>query len=62
MIPISPRTGRPHLPDNERKDIRLYLRLNESENKLLEELAEKLQLNKTQTILKAIALLAENTK
>ena len=56
------RTGRPHLPDNERKDIRLYLRLNESENKLLEELAEKLQLNKTQTVLKAIALLAENTK
>ena len=62
MIPISPRTGRPHLPDKDRKDIRLYLRLNESENKLLEELAEKLQLNKTQTILKAIALLAENTK
>ena len=64
VIPISPspRTGRPHLPDNERKDIRLYLRLNESENKLLEELAEKLQLNKTQTVLKAIALLAENTK
>ena len=62
VIPISPRTGRPHLPDNERKDIRLYLRLNESENKLLEELAEKLQLNKTQTVLKALALLAENTK
>ena len=62
VITISPRTGRPHLPDSERKAIRLYLRLNESENKMLEELAEKLQLNKTQTILKAIALLAENTK
>lgn len=62
VISISPRTGRPHLPDSERKDIRLYLRLNESENKMLEKLAEKLQLNKTQTILKAIALLAENTK
>jgi len=50
------------LPDSERKAIRLYLRLNESENKLLEDLAKKLKLNKTQTILKAVALLAENTK
>ncbi len=62
VITISPRTGRPHLPDSERKAIRLYLRLNESENKLIEDLAKKLKLNKTQTILKAVALLAENTK
>lgn len=62
MITISPRTGRPHLPDSERKAIRLYLRLNESENKLLEDLAKKLKLNKTQTILKAVALLSEQTK
>ena len=62
VITISPRTGIPHLPDSERKAIRLYLRLNESENKLIEDLAKKLKLNKTQTILKAVALLAENTK
>ena len=62
VITISPRTGRPHLPDNERKDKRLYIRLNETEYKQLEELAKKLNLTKTEVVLKGISLMAEQEK
>ena len=50
------------MPDNERKDKRLYIRLNETEYKQLEELAKKLNLTKTEVVLKGISLMAEQEK
>lgn len=56
---MSPRTGRPKLDDEVRKDIRLEIRLNNQQDELLTELANKYGLSKTDTILKALSLLAE---
>ena len=51
--------GRPHKSDIDRKSIRLELRLTQAENDTIKELAKKLQLSKTDVVLKAISLLAE---
>ena len=50
--------GRPKLPDTERRKLRLDVRLTAEEMKLLDKLADRFKLNKTQTILKALELLA----
>lgn len=56
---MSPRTGRPKLDDDTKKNIRLEIRLNQEQDKLLNELAEKYQLTRTETIMKALELLAK---
>ncbi|MBR1702143.1 MAG: hypothetical protein IJ716_09350 [Lachnospiraceae bacterium] len=56
---MSPRTGRPPKCDGESKGIRLEIRLNQQQNRLLNELAKKYGLSRTDTILKALSLLAE---
>ena len=48
---MSPRTGRP--TDNPRK-IRLEIRLNEDENQLLKECTEKLNLTKTDVLMRGL--------
>lgn len=55
---MSPRTGRPKLDDDTKKNIRLEIRLNQEQDKLLNDLAEKYQLTRTETIMKALELLA----
>lgn len=56
---MSPRTGRPKLDDDTKKNIRLEIRLNQEQDKLLNELAERYQLTRTETIMKALELLAK---
>lgn len=56
---MSPRTGRPKLDDDIRKDIRLEIRLNQQQNELLKTLSEEYGISKTETIIKALNLLAE---
>lgn len=56
---MSPKTGRPKLDDDTKKNIRLEIRLNQEQDKLLNELAEKYQLTRTETIMKALELLAK---
>ena len=45
--------------DNDKKTIRLELRLTKAENEKIKELANQLQLSKTDVVLKAISLLAD---
>lgn len=52
------RTGRPLKSENEKKNIRLEIRLTQQENEMLTELSNKMGLSKTNTIIKAISLLA----
>lgn len=59
---MSPRTGRPRLEDGVRKDFRFEVRLNKEQNDLLTSLSEKYGLTKVDTILKALELLAEQSK
>lgn len=56
---MSPRTGRPLKSEKLKKKYRLEIRLTDEENKRLNELSEKLNLSKTDVILKAVELLAE---
>ena len=57
---MSPNTkGRPPKSDDDKKTIRLELRLTKVENNKIKELADKLQLSKTDVVLKAISLLAD---
>ena len=56
---MSPRTGRPVKDECEKKKARLEIRLTAEESVLLAELAQKLGLSKTDTILRALGLLAE---
>ena len=56
---MSPNTkGRPPKSDVDKKTIRLELRLTKAENEKIKKLANKLQLSKTDVVLKAISLLA----
>jgi predicted DNA-binding protein len=56
---MSPRTGRPPLSDDVKKNGRFELRLTNEENQLLDELSNKLGISKAEVIIKAIRLLAE---
>ena len=56
---MSPRTGRPVKEESEKKNVRLEIRLTDEEAALLSELSRSLGLSKTDTILREIALLAE---
>ena len=57
---MSPNTkGRPPKSDDDKKTIRLELRLTKAENEQIKELANQLQLSKTDVVLKAISLLAD---
>lgn len=56
---MSPRTGRPVKEESEKKNVRLEIRLTDREATLLSELSHSLGLSKTDTILRAIVLLAE---
>lgn len=56
---MSPRTGRPKMSDSEKKIVRLEIRLTNEENELLTKLSNKLDLSKTDTVLKAVRFLAE---
>ena len=57
---MSPNTkGRPPKSDVDKKTIRLELRLTKAENETIKELADKMQLSKTDVVLKAISLLAD---
>lgn len=53
------RTGRPPKSENEKKSVRLEIRLTQQEDEMLTELSKKQGLSKTDTIIKAISLLAE---
>lgn len=53
------RTGRPPKSEKEKKNVRLEIRLTQQEDEMLTELANKQGLSKTDTIIKAISLLAE---
>jgi hypothetical protein len=59
---MSPRTGRPVKEEDKKKCVRLEIRLTIGENELLTELAEKLKLSKTDTILEALRFMTEHTK
>ena len=57
---MSPNTkGRPPKSDVDKKTIRFELRLTKAENEKIMELSNKLQLSKTDVVLKAISLLAD---
>ena len=56
---MSPRTGRPVKDESEKKSVRLEIRLTDAEAVLLSELSQKLGLSKTDTILQALHILAE---
>ena len=56
---FSPRTGRPPKDESKKKVVRLQIRLTDEENAKLTALAVRLNLSKTDTIIKAIELLAE---
>ena len=53
------RIGRPLKSENEKKSVRLEIRLTQQEDEMLTELSKKQGLSKTDTIIKAISLLAE---
>lgn len=53
------RTGRPPKSEKEKKNVRLEIRLTQQEDEMLTELSNKQGLSKTDTIIKAISLLAE---
>ena len=53
------RIGRPLKSENEKKSVRLEIRLTQQEDERLTELSKKQGLSKTDTIIKAISLLAE---
>lgn len=53
------RAGRPLKSENEKKSVRLEIRLTQQEDEMLTELSKKQGLSKTDTIIKAISLLAE---
>lgn len=57
---VSPRTGRPLKDEAEKKNIRLQIRLTDKENEKLTNLAMKLNLSKTDTIIEAIDFLASH--
>ena len=59
---MSPRTGRPVKEEDKKKSVRLEIRLTNSENKLLSELAEQLSMSKTNTILEALRFMAIHKK
>ena len=56
---MSPRTGRPVKDESAKKSVRLEIRLTDAEAVLLTELSQKLGLSKTDTILQALHILAE---
>lgn len=56
---MSPKTGRPPKCEGGSKTERLEIRLNPQQSEMLDELAKKHGLTRTETILKALALLAE---
>lgn len=56
---MSPRTGRPPLQDESRKE-KLNLRLTSQEKNDIEYCAEKLNLSRTDTIMKGIRLIKED--
>lgn len=56
---LSPHTGRPPKEESKKKAVRLQIRMTDEENRRLNELSEKLNLSKTDVILKALELLAE---
>lgn len=56
---MSPHTGRPPKEESKKKAVRLQIRMTDEENRRLNELSEKLNLSKTDVILKALELLAE---
>ena len=56
---MSPRTGRPVKDESSKKSVRLEIRLTDAEAVLLTELSQKLGLSKTDTILQALHILAE---
>ena len=56
---MSPKTGRPPKCDGGSKKERLEIRVNDAQMALIDELAEKYGINRTEVILKAVALLAE---
>lgn len=53
------RIGRPPKSDKEKKIVRLEIRLTQQEDEMLTELSNKQGLSKTDTIIKAISLLAD---
>ena len=53
------RIGRPLKSENEKKSVRLEIRLTQQEDEMLTELSKKQGLSKTDTLIKAISLLAE---
>ena len=53
------RIGRPLKSENEKKSVRLEIRLTQQEDEMLTELSKKQGLSKTDTIINAISLLAE---
>lgn len=55
---MSPRTGRPPLQEKSRKE-KLNIRLTKKEKKDIEYCSEKLNLSRTDTIMKGIALIKE---
>ena len=55
---MSPRAGRPLKNEIDKKVIRLQIRLTLEQDREISELSQKLNLSKTDTILKAIRLLA----
>ena len=59
---MSPRTGRPALDDSVKRSIRLQIRMTENEHELLDTLSKRYGLSKTETIIKALALLAAKNK
>lgn len=56
---MSPRTGRP--TDNP-KNIRLEIRLNEDQNKILKECCDKLGMTKTNVLIKGLEEVYKNIK
>ena len=56
------KAGRPPKAENDKKNIRVEIRLNQQEDALLTELSEKYQLSKTDTILKALEVLQKKKK
>lgn len=52
---MSPKTGRPKMTENEKKSCRLEIRLTNKEEQMLTALAKKLNLSKTETIIKALS-------
>lgn len=56
---MSPRTGRPLMDDSEKKNVRLDIRLTQEEKQFITDLSNRLNMNKSEMILKALHLLEE---